>query len=70
MRFNEPLTAAALQERQDRTTDRRVRALRWQLARLPSLVLYADQLQRILVTLPGAKVLSWICGRRPIVPAK
>jgi hypothetical protein len=53
MRFKEPLTKAALREIQDRTTDADARALLWEVARLRSLVLYADQLQRMLPTLPG-----------------
>ncbi|MGJ9420483.1 hypothetical protein ACHAC9_22405 [Massilia sp. CMS3.1] len=53
MRFKDPLTKAALQEIQDRAADPDVRALLWEVARLRSLVLYADQLQRMLTTLPG-----------------
>ncbi|MBD8531502.1 MULTISPECIES: hypothetical protein [unclassified Massilia] len=54
MRFKEPLPKATLQEIQDRNPDSPdVRALLWEVARLRSLVLYADQLQRMLTTLPG-----------------
>ena len=53
MRFKEPLTRAALQEIQDRNPDPDVRALLWEVARIRSVVLYADQLQRMLTTLPG-----------------
>lgn len=53
MRFKEPLTKVVLQEMQDRNPDPDVRALLWEVARLRSLLLYADQLQRMLTTLPG-----------------
>lgn len=53
MRFKTPLSKAALQEIQDRSYDPDVRELLWEVARLRSLVLYADQLQRMLTTLPG-----------------
>ncbi len=53
MRFKDPLTKEVLQEIQDRNLDPDVRALLWEVARLRSLVLYADQLQRMLPTLPG-----------------
>jgi hypothetical protein len=54
MRFKQPLTKAQLQEIQDRNPDSSdVRALLWEVARLRSIVLYADQLQRMLTTLPG-----------------
>lgn len=54
MRFKPPLTKADLQAIQDRCPDDPdVRALLWEVARLRSLVLYADQLQRMLTTLPG-----------------
>ena len=54
MRFKEPLTKLTLQEIQDRNPDSPdVRVLLWEVARLRSLVLYADQLQRMLTTLPG-----------------
>jgi hypothetical protein len=52
MRFKGPLTRAALPEIQDRNSDPDVRALLWEVARLRSVVLYADQLQRMLTTLP------------------
>jgi peptidoglycan/LPS O-acetylase OafA/YrhL len=48
-----PLTKAVLQEIQDRNPDPDVRALLWEVARMRSLILYADQLQRMLTTLPG-----------------
>ena len=47
------MTKVALQEIQDRNPDPDVRALLWEVARLRSIVLYADQLQRMLTTLPG-----------------
>jgi hypothetical protein len=53
MRFKKPLTKVALQEIQDRATDPDTRALLWEVARLRSVLLYADQLQRMLTTLPG-----------------
>lgn len=53
MRFKDPMTKADLQEIQDRNLDPDVRALLWEVARLRSIILYADQLQRMLTTLPG-----------------
>lgn len=54
MRFRAPLTKDDLRAIQDRnmaSTD--VRALLWEIARLRSMVLQADQLQRLLGALPG-----------------
>jgi hypothetical protein len=54
MRFKQPLTKAQLQEIQGRSPESPdVRALLWEVARLRSVVLYADQLQRMLTNLPG-----------------
>jgi hypothetical protein len=54
MRLKDPLTKAVLQEIQDRNPESAdVRALLWEVARLRSVLLYADQLQRMLTTLPG-----------------
>lgn len=54
MRFKPPLTKVSLQEIQARNAgDGDVQMLLWEVARLRSLVLYADQLQRMLGTLPG-----------------
>jgi hypothetical protein len=53
MRFKEPLTKEVLQEMQRRASDPDTLALLWEVARLRSVVLYADQLQRMLTTLPG-----------------
>jgi hypothetical protein len=53
MRFKDPLTKATLQEMQRRATNPDTLALLWEVARLRSVVLYADQLQRMLTTLPG-----------------
>ena len=54
MRFKDPLSKAALQEIQARNPESPdVRALLWEVARLRSVVLYADQLQRMLTTLSG-----------------
>lgn len=53
MRFKDPLTKASLQEIQERNPDPDVRTLLWEVARLRSMLLYADQLQRMLTTLPG-----------------
>jgi len=54
MRFKNPLTKQQLQAIQDRNPDSPdARALLWEIARLRSVVLYADQLQRMLTTLPG-----------------
>ena len=54
MRFKPPLTRDDLRAMQDRNPgDADVQALLWEIARMRSLVLYADQLQRMLTTLPG-----------------
>ena len=53
MRFKDPLTKEVLQEIQDRNPDPDVRSLLWEVARMRSVLLYADQLQRMLTTLPG-----------------
>ena len=54
MRFKPPLARdelAAIQSRNLQSPD--VMALLWEVARLRSLVLYTDQLQRMIGTLPG-----------------
>lgn len=54
MRFKPPLTKEtlhAIKERNAGVPD--VAALLWEIARLRGTVLYADQLQRLLGTLPG-----------------
>lgn len=54
MRFKKPLTREdleAIQARNLHSPD--MKAALWEIARLRSLVLYADQLQRMLGTLPG-----------------
>ena len=54
MAFKEPLATDQLREIQERNRDSAdVRALLWEIRRLRSVVLYADQLQRMLSTLPG-----------------
>jgi len=54
MGFKEPLATDQLREIQERNRDSAdVRALLWEIKRLRSVVLYADQLQRMLSTLPG-----------------
>jgi hypothetical protein len=54
MGFREPLTTDQLREIQERnSTSADVRALLWEIKRLRSVVLFADQLQRMLTTLPG-----------------
>lgn len=54
MRFKKPLTRADLEAIQARNLDSEdMKAVLWEVARLRSLVLYADQLQRMLGTLPG-----------------
>lgn len=54
MGFKPPLTKKTLHEIQERNpASPDVRALLWEIKRLRSLVLYADQLQRMLTTLPG-----------------
>jgi hypothetical protein len=54
MRFKDPLTKAALQEIRERNAHSPdALALLWEVARLRSVVLYADQLQRMSTTLPG-----------------
>lgn len=54
MRFRLPLTRDDLRAIQERNPgDADIQALLWEIARLRSLILYADQLQRMLTTLPG-----------------
>ena len=54
MGFKEPLPTAQLREIQERNLDSAdVRALLWEIKRLRSVLLYADQLQRMLTTLAG-----------------
>lgn len=54
MRFKPPLTKDELQAIQARNLDSPdIHAALWEIARLRSLVLYMDQLQRMLGTLPG-----------------
>ena len=54
MGFKEPLSTDQLREIQERNRDSDdVRALLWEIKRLRAIVLYADQLQRMLTTLPG-----------------
>jgi len=54
MGFKPPLTKETLVEIQDRNPESAdVRALLWEVKRLRALALYADQLQRMLGTLPG-----------------
>lgn len=54
MSFREPLTIDQLRGIQSRNPDSAdVRALLWEIKRLRGTVLYADQLQRMLSTLPG-----------------
>ena len=54
MGFKPPLTRETLVEIQERNPGSAdVRALLWEVKRLRALVLYADQLQRMLSTLPG-----------------
>jgi len=54
MGFKPPLTKETLIEIQARNLHSAdVRALLWEVKRMRALVLYADQLQRMLVTLPG-----------------
>ncbi len=54
MGFKPPLTKETLVEIQDRNPGSAdVRALLWEVKRLRALALYADQLQRMLGTLPG-----------------
>lgn len=56
MGFKEPLPTDHLRAIQDRNRDSAdVRALLWEIKRLRSTVLYADQLQRMLTTLPGSQ---------------
>jgi len=65
MRFKKPLTKADLQEIQARNHDPDVQALLWEVARLRSMVLLTDQLQRMLSTLPGQQgdLLEMIRGK-------
>lgn len=54
MRFKKPLTRAELEAIQARNLGSDdMRAVLWEVARLRSLVLYTDQLQRMLGTLAG-----------------
>jgi len=54
MGFKPPLTRDTLREIQDRNPDSAdVRTLLWEVKRLRATLLYADQLQRMLSTLPG-----------------
>lgn len=54
MGFKDPLTRETLKEIQDRNPGSAdVRALLWEVKRLRATLLYADQLQRMLSTLPG-----------------
>lgn len=54
MRFKLPLTRDDLRAIQDRNPDSPdTRALLWEIKRLRGLVLYMDQLQRMVGTLPG-----------------
>jgi hypothetical protein len=54
MRWKEPLTKNDLRDIQERNMDSAdVRALLWEIARLRGIMLYADQLQRLISTLPG-----------------
>jgi hypothetical protein len=54
MRFKEPLTRVELRAIQDRNPNSAdVKALLWEIARLRSVILHADQLQRLVDSLPG-----------------
>lgn len=54
MGFKDPLTRETLKEIQDRNPGcADVRALLWEVKRLRATLLHADQLQRMLSTLPG-----------------
>jgi hypothetical protein len=54
MRFKPPLNRDSLREIQDRNPESAdVRALLWEIKRMRATLLYADQLQRMLTTLPG-----------------
>lgn len=54
MGFKDPLTRETLKEIQDRNPGSAdVRTLLWEVKRLRATLLYADQLQRMLSTLPG-----------------
>ena len=56
MGFKEPLPTEQLREIQERNLDSAdVRALLWEIKRLRSVLLYADQLQRMLTTLAGSQ---------------
>ena len=66
MGFKEPIPTDHLREIQDRNLDSAdVRALLWEIKRLPATLLYADQLQRMLTTLPGPQgaILDTIRGK-------
>ena len=54
MGFKDPIPTDQLRVIQERNRDSAdVRALLWEVKRLRAVVLYADQLQRMLTTLPG-----------------
>lgn len=54
MGFREPISTEQLRMIQDRNLDSSdVRALLWEIKRMRATLLYADQLQRMLTTLPG-----------------
>lgn len=54
MRFKPPLSRAKLTEIKNRNLGSEdARALLWEIARLRAVVLYADQLQRMVSSLPG-----------------
>lgn len=54
MGFKPPLPTDELRAIQDRNQDSPdVRALLWEIKRMRATLLYADQLQRMLTTLPG-----------------
>lgn len=68
MRFKAPLTREQLTSIQNRNLDSEdVRALLWEISRLRGLVLYADQLKRMVPSLPGQQGTSWrhyaLCSR-------
>ena len=54
MGFKDPIPTHQLRAIQDRNLDSPdVRALLWEIKRMRATLLYADQLQRMLTTLPG-----------------
>lgn len=68
MRFKTALTKTDLQRIQARAGNSDdIRALLWEIARLRSVVLYADQLQRIVPTLPGQQGLVLETLRRRLL---